>query len=978
MIGGASAFILTSDSDDNNDSESGTETTYYTIQASATAGGNISPSGQIEVAEGESKTFTFTPDTDYELSHIMVDGKRKEVSGSSYTFSNVSKNHTISAVFEKVYKPVNPSQPVIQPTKYVVGMDVEGTPGTQHLFNPFNAGDMTVTLKYSDGTQKVTTDYDVSPADFNKEIGTLDVLTISYMGFEKLFEDVKVEIGSETPISTFDELQYFAQLVNTEYQFSGKTVYLTSDIDMSSVNKWTPIGTEADPFRGTFDGNGHTLFNLNVSNTDSPAGLFGSMDGIVKNLTIDGANIIGGTSVGTVAGEIPSKGAINDVVVINADIKGNKNVGGIVGYAYGSITGCTVKGKITITVIPDGNDNSGYDNGGDVGGIVGYLGEGRYTVTGNKVLGTEGTPIQIKAYRDIGGIIGTAQTVNTGSDSGNNNLVSDNSVEYVTITVDQFTDNYGMKDSNVGKIIGRNMYDGSSDANSEANNIICQVVGINALQSVVDDTEANSDFKEFVLAGDITGDLIVTQKLNVQITINGNDQTFAGSIIVNGKSARYEGAGLTIINVNFQAASLSTDAYVNLGKSGDNNTRYTNNVTIQNCTFSGEGGSLVAVKSYTGGDYNLKLIGCTVNEGMHSALQVANIEKGLEVIGCHIYSKNGINLNNTPSLYMKGCVIETEGYAVRVGVGGATYNNEVSFTMENCTLTSANDGGDTTIMIRGKYNNATLTINNTDLETTEISPSDSGMKILLDGKEYVSSTAGISSAINSGNTDMVLTAGSYDLPSVSDKDVTFSGTKDVIITVNKPAYHGSDVTFNGVTVKGSGTFTGVQHVETVTYNDVKIVGEMCLYGKKVVFNNCTFELNGQYIWTYGAKEVEFNNCIFNTTGKAILIYNEGAGASTVTVKGCTFNATAGAKAGAIANQNCAAIEIDNFQDGGKPGVGHKLITAGNTYDSNFSGEWRIKNYQNGTPVTVNDVEYIQIAVDGKLMTKDSSNNVTVL
>ena len=247
-------------------------------------------------------------------------------------------------------------------------------------------------------------------------------------------------------------------------------------------------------------------------------------------------------------------------------------------------------------------------------------------------------------------------------------------------------------------------------------------------------------------------------------------------------------------------------------------------------------------------------------------------------------------------------------------------------------------------------------------------------------KKAASDQTGLNSAISSssGNAaDITLGAGDYSLPSASNSDLSISGTKDTVITVSKPNFSGSDVTLNGVTVKGSGYATGVQHVNTVTYNDVTIVGEMCLYGEKVVFNNCTFELNGQYIWTYGAKEVEFNNCTFNTTGKAILIYNEGAGASNVTVKGCTFNATAGAKAGAIANQNCAAIEIDNFQSSGT-GTAHTLITEGNTWSENFSGEWRIKRHVSGNPVTVNGVEYTQIAVDGKLMTIDSGNNVTVI
>jgi hypothetical protein len=211
---------------------------------------------------------------------------------------------------------------------------------------------------------------------------------------------------------------------------------------------------------------------------------------------------------------------------------------------------------------------------------------------------------------------------------------------------------------------------------------------------------------------------------------------------------------------------------------------------------------------------------------------------------------------------------------------------------------------------------------------------------------------------------------------VNNGSATISGSKDVVITIAKPNCSGSDLTLNGVTVKGSGYATGVQHVNTVTYNDVTVIGEMCLYGEKVVFNNATFELNNQYIWTYGAKEVEFNQCTFNTNGKAILVYNEGAGATKVTVSGCTFNATAGAKAGAIANQNCAAIEIDNFQSTAT-GVAHNVTTSNNTYNNNFSGEWRIKNFVAGNAITVNGVAYESIAIDGKLMTIDSNKNVTV-
>ena len=247
--------------------------------------------------------------------------------------------------------------------------------------------------------------------------------------------------------------------------------------------------------------------------------------------------------------------------------------------------------------------------------------------------------------------------------------------------------------------------------------------------------------------------------------------------------------------------------------------------------------------------------------------------------------------------------------------------------------------------------------------------------VIYEGKTYVKGNAAATAAISKGG-EVVMGPGAYSMPSIG-KDVTISGAADAVITINKPNLTGSSVvTLNGVTVKGSGYSTGMQHCNKVIYNNVKVIGEMCLYGNEVQFNECDFELaGGQYIWTYGAAKASFVGCDFQTAGKAILIYNEGAGASDVTVSGCEFFATAGAKAGAIANQNCAAIEIDNYAK-----MAHKLTTSGNTYEggAKFSGEWRIKNYVADAPVTVNGVEYTQIAIDGKLMTKNAQNEVTVL
>jgi len=74
--------------------------TSYTITSSANDGGKITPSGAITANYGDSKTFTITPDSGYKISVIKVDGVSKS-SISSYTFTNITSDHTISATFEK-------------------------------------------------------------------------------------------------------------------------------------------------------------------------------------------------------------------------------------------------------------------------------------------------------------------------------------------------------------------------------------------------------------------------------------------------------------------------------------------------------------------------------------------------------------------------------------------------------------------------------------------------------------------------------------------------------------------------------------------------------------------------------------------------------------------------------------------------------------------------------------------------------------
>ena len=103
-------------------------------------------------------------------------------------------------------------------------------------------------------------------------------------------------------------MKLLAEKVNGGVTYKDKYFKLTADIDLKNEPNWTPIGTmlveEGIPFLGTFDGGGHQITNLKISNGGEYAGLFGNVWGA----TIQNCNVTG-------------------------EINGYNHTGGIVGYA---------------------------------------------------------------------------------------------------------------------------------------------------------------------------------------------------------------------------------------------------------------------------------------------------------------------------------------------------------------------------------------------------------------------------------------------------------------------------------------------------------------------------------------------------------------------------------------------------------------------------------------------------------------------
>lgn len=180
------------------------------------------------------------------------------------------------------------------------------------------------------------------------------------------------ENGEPYEIHSAADLAGLAQLVNgirssswpwgMEYvDFAGKTITLMTDIDLgangASGLEWPMIGDGDDnPFRGTFNGNGHTISNVFVDNTydgavhyDQVAGIFGYNGGTIRNLTVsNGYFIADGGAVGffitDYAGAIAgvNNGTIENctAIQVSPEVRGGHYAGSICGQNNGTVTGC--------------------------------------------------------------------------------------------------------------------------------------------------------------------------------------------------------------------------------------------------------------------------------------------------------------------------------------------------------------------------------------------------------------------------------------------------------------------------------------------------------------------------------------------------------------------------------------------------------------------------------------------------------------
>lgn len=178
-------------------------------------------------------------------------------------------------------------------------------------------------------------------------------------------------------ISNKAGMLWFANEVNVKGNgFAQKTINLTADIDLENM-EWTPIGQTggydvATYFKGTFNGNDHTISNLKITTTNPgksfAAGLFGFIDAgdaMIRNLTINGATVYGHHWTGAITGYLT--GEITDCTVINANIVCSHANNDACGDKASTIVGYINSGKINNCHAEDCTVKAGRDAGQLVG-----------------------------------------------------------------------------------------------------------------------------------------------------------------------------------------------------------------------------------------------------------------------------------------------------------------------------------------------------------------------------------------------------------------------------------------------------------------------------------------------------------------------------------------------------------------------------------------------------------------------------------
>lgn len=687
---------------------------------------------------------------------------------------------------------------------------------------------------------------------------------------------------------------WFANEVNVNAnKFSGKTVKVIADIDMTGA-AWAPVGqTGATQFHGTFDGQNKTIKGLTISapasySTNYATGMFGWVEtgAVIKNIVLDGAAINGYHYVGAIAGYTGGKAKIE---------------------------GCEVKNS-AIVADPNKKDTAGEFNGDKVGGIVGFT-NGTNVINGNKVSNTT-----LKGYRHIGGIVGYLY-----------GTAENNSVENVTITVDN-----------------SNNYKGYE---------IQSKYGVNSIAGVMSGTSNNNTGEATIEWGEIPAEkLTAVQALNKQIAEGATTITLTENIVAedgesivipNGKEVTIDLAGYTI-----SQEMVCTASYVLVSNNGtlvieDSSDAKTGTIIV---TDNGAGDS-----SFGWGTYTVRNSGTlTINGGTiknvkkaevaHCAVPLmlysgkTTINEGANIISANYRTIQGFH---NPEVIINGGNFEGQVWMHE------TCSADASLTINGGTF--APRGNDGSSVFLNNTNDIKLTITG-GYFTTKVGCDDdtkSGVQNAITGGTFTEA------AVNGGKTKQLIAEG---YAAIANGDGTYTVTtfvpvasvdgveyesveeaftaalaadsaEEVVITLVDDAVVATDasivLTKGNIKLDLAGKTLSADNTRTATHNflfdvkggeltvengtieythtgsnmawngattviDVTAGGVLNLEGVKVINNGGTDMNFAVHLNNWGEVTVNANNCEFVAPYCAFRVFNSGYDMNNVTITNSKF------------------------------------------------------------------------------------------
>ncbi len=213
--------------------------------------------------------------------------------------------------------------------------------------------------------------------------------------------------AQNTPsLSTPAQLQLIGLNPTGSYQ-------LTGDVSLSGTSI-TPIGTQARPFSGSFNGGGFTISGLNINTSSNYAGLFGYSSGTLSNLTLSGSVTSTGNFVGGLVGKqnggsisnVTSTVTVNGAAIVGSLAGGTSNATLSNDSASGTVTGTNAVGGLVGSQI--GGSISTSSSSGAVTGSGAYAG-GLVGVSWGGIISGSHATADVSGATDVGGLVGYAQ-----------------------------------------------------------------------------------------------------------------------------------------------------------------------------------------------------------------------------------------------------------------------------------------------------------------------------------------------------------------------------------------------------------------------------------------------------------------------------------------------------------------------------------------------------------------------------------------